>query len=81
MTIDFIEAMQLWEAARPASGFCPETEEEWKKLHIAFEEMGYVIFRKSGMSTKTARVLAHQTYGGPAGLAILKMSLCEKNHG
>jgi hypothetical protein len=81
MTREFIQAMQLWEAAKPASGFCPATEEEWKKLHIAFEEMGYVIFRKSGMSTKNARALARKTYGGPVGLAVLKISLSEENHG
>jgi hypothetical protein len=81
MTKDFIRALQKWDEAKPGSGFRPETQEEWRKLHMAFEEMGYVIFKKSGISKKNARLLERQTYGGSAGLAILKISLCEENHG
>lgn len=80
MTKEFIRAMQKWDAAKPASGFRPETPEEWRKAHIAFEEIGYAILRKAGLSIKKARALAHQTYGGPAGLAILQIGLREESH-
>ncbi len=80
MNKDFIRAMQKWDAAKPESGFRPETPEEWEKVHLALEEMGFAILRKAGLSIKKARALARATYGGPAGLLLLDMVLREESH-
>jgi hypothetical protein len=76
----FRKAMQMLEAAKPASGFRPETPDEWLKLLRANEEMGYAIFRSSGMKDAEARALAKQTYGSPASLILLDIAFSEAAH-
>ena len=66
------KAFQTVEAARPASGFCPDTPDEWLRVLHAFEELGYAMYRTGGMPEKEARELARQTHGGAAGLLLLK---------
>ena len=65
------KAFQTVEAARPASGFCPNTPDEWRRLLHAFEELGYAMYRTGGLPEKDARKLARQTHGGVAGLLLL----------
>jgi hypothetical protein len=67
-------ALETLRLAQPASGFRPETPEEWQKLHEAFEQLGYVIFRQTGLEHQDAKNLARKTYGGPGGLMILHLA-------
>ena len=69
-----IEAMQRLEAARPALGCKPETNQEWKKLQQALEEFGYAMFLDQGQSEADARSLAHTIYGGDGGRLLMEMS-------
>ena len=68
------KAIDMLNAAKPASGFRPETPQEWAALLKANEELGYAIFRQQGMSNVQARQLAKQIYGGQAGRLLLEMS-------
>jgi hypothetical protein len=70
----------MWVAARPASGFRPETPLEWDRLLRAHEEMGYDLYRKCGMADEEARALASQTHGGPVGRLLLKIAFSEDRH-
>jgi hypothetical protein len=72
-------AIEMLEAARPASGFRPETPEEWVKLQNAIEELCFAMFRMSGSSDTAARQLARQIYGGPTGLLLLDLAYRETN--
>ena len=74
------KAFLMWEAARPASGFHPETPAEWDRLLRALEEWGYAMYRKAGMSGKEARALASQTHGGPVGRLLLNIAFSEDCH-
>ena len=74
------KAVEMMEAARPASGFRPETPEEWHRLLRANEEMGYAMYRDGGMPERKARELARVTHGGPAGLLLLSIALAEDEH-
>lgn len=76
----FRKAMQMLEAAKPASGFRPETPDEWLKLLRAYEEMGYACLRQAGMKSAEARALAKQTFGSPASLILLDAAFSEAAH-
>ena len=76
----FQKAMEMLEAARPASGFRTETLVEWLKLLRAHEEMGYASLRQAGMQDAQARALAKQTYGSPASLMLLDIAFSEAAH-
>lgn len=60
-------AMRMIDEAKTASGFRPETQEEWTRLQRAREEMAYAMYREAGMSDKQARRLARQIHSGTAG--------------
>jgi hypothetical protein len=79
MSSDFDRAFAMWDAARPASGFRPETPEEWQRVLRANEEMGYAMFRDCGMPEEEARDLARQIHGGPAGFLFLQMAFAERD--
>jgi len=68
------KAMQMLEAAKPASGFRPETPDEWLKLLRAHEEMGYAMYRVAGLSDTDARQLARSTHGGSSGMQVLDIA-------
>jgi hypothetical protein len=70
----FKKAVDMLRAAKPASGLCPETPQEWDALLKANEELGYAILRDGGMSKSEARKFANQIYGGHAGRLLLEMS-------
>jgi hypothetical protein len=74
------KALEMLHAARPASGFHPETTEEWNRLLRAHEEMGYAMYREAGMPKDKARELARITHGGPAGRLLLMMQFEERQH-
>ena len=74
------KATQMLEKARPASGYRPETPEEWTRLLEALEELGYAMYRDNGMSSKDARLLAQQTHSGQAGLLLLQIGFLGANH-
>ena len=76
----YLKAMLMLDAAKPASGFRPETPEEWEKLHRALEEMGYACLRSSGMSDARARALARETYGSPGFLLLVDLAFSEAAH-
>jgi hypothetical protein len=65
-------AMEMMEAARPASGYRPESDEEWEKLLRATEEFSYALYREAGMPKPKARALAHLMHSGAAGMALLR---------
>jgi hypothetical protein len=78
---DYIKkAIEMVNAAKPASGFRPETPKEWDALLRANEELGYAMFREQGMSYAQARQLAKQIYGGQAGRLLLEMSFMGNSH-
>lgn len=72
-------AMAMLEAARPASGFRPETPEEWNRLLRAEEEICYAVSRKAGLADLEARQLARQIFGGSAGMLLLNIAFSEVN--
>jgi hypothetical protein len=80
MSKHFHRAMVMLNAAKPASGFRPETPEEWQRLLRAQEEMGYAINRKAGMPDKQARELARQIHGGPGGMLLLQIAFKESSN-
>ena len=67
-------------AARPASGFRPETESEWNALQAALLELGYAMFHANGMSAKKARELATTIYGGVAGRLLIELAFKDQKH-
>ncbi len=67
MNKHFQKAFAAMAAAKPASGFRPETEVEWVTLQKAQEEMGYAMLLSGGKSESEARALARAIYRGPAG--------------
>lgn len=73
-------AMEMMEKARPVSGYRPETAQEWDRLLIAFEELGFAMYCDLGMSTAEARRLAKQTHSGQAGLLLLQIGFEEYDH-
>ena len=80
MNKHFQKAFNAMAAAKPASGFRPESEAEWIALQKAQEEMGYAMFRSSGKSDVEARALAVALYGGSAGQLLLRMAFSEDRH-
>lgn len=66
------KAMHMMEKAIPASGYRPETPQEWNRLLIALEEFGFAMYRDLGMSREEARRLAKQTHSGQVGLLLLQ---------
>jgi hypothetical protein len=80
MNKHFQKAFDAMAAAKPASGFRPESEAEWAALQKANEEMGYAMFRSSGKSNVEARALADAIYGGAAGQLLLRMAFSEDRH-
>ena len=65
-------AILMMEAARPASGYRPESDEEWQKLLRATEELSYALYREVGMPHKKARAVAHLLHSGAAGMTLLR---------
>ena len=80
MNKHFQKAFDAMAAAKPASGFRPESEAEWAALQKAQEEMGYAMFRGSGKSDVEARGLAHALYSGAAGQLLLRMAFSGDRH-
>lgn len=79
---DYIKkAIEMVEAARPASGFRPETESEWNALQAALLEFGYAMFHANGMSATKARELATQVYGGAGGRLLIDLAFKDHAHG
>lgn len=76
----FQKAFDAMAAAKPVSGFRPESEAEWSGLQRAQEEMVYAMFRGSGKSDVEARGLAHALYGGAAGQLLLRMVFSGDRH-
>lgn len=75
-----LRAIAMMEAARPASGCCPETPEEWSRLLRAVEELAYAAYRDLGVPKRKAREIAHAIHGGEAGMLLLKMGFKEDDH-
>ena len=73
-------AKQMMEKARPVSGYRPETPQEWGRLLIAFEELGFAMYCDLGKSTEEARRLAKQTHSGQAGLLLLQIGFGVYDH-
>lgn len=80
MTSYFKKAFDMLEAAKPASGFRPETPQEWRNLQKASEELGYAMFRRGGLDEYSARKLANQIYGSDLGLLLLDIAFREGRH-
>lgn len=66
------KAIEMMNAAKPASGVCPQTEAEWVKLQHANVELQYAMFRSMGKTDKEARNLA-SVMGGSAGRMLLEL--------
>jgi hypothetical protein len=74
MSKHIAQAFDMLIAARPASGFRPETQAEWLKLLKAYEELGYAAYRMTGLSDTAARQLARSTHGGSRGMQLLDIA-------
>ena len=80
MNKHFQKAFDAMAAAKPVSGFRPESEAEWAALQKAQEEMGYAMFRSSCKSDVEARALADAIYGGAAGRLLLQIAFSGDRH-
>ena len=80
MNRHFQKAFDAMAAAKPASGFRPESEAEWAALQKAHEEMVYAIFRGDGKPDAEAQALAEALYGGAAGQLLLRMAFSGDRH-
>ena len=74
------EAIRRVEAARPASGFQPETPKEWARLLAAFEYLAYATYRDHGVSHFDAKRLSRLTHGGVVGRILLKTAFEGAEH-
>lgn len=77
MNKHFQKAFDAMAAAKPASGFRPETQAEWLALLKAHEAMGFAMFRDGGKSDAEARGMARAIFGGSAGRMLLEMVFSE----
>lgn len=73
-------AAQKLKAAVPASGFRPQTPDEWERAHEALIECGYSMFQHLGLPQEQARAMAEAIYGGQSGLILLDAALQEHGH-
>ena len=80
MTDYLKKSVEMVMASKPASGFRPETTEEWQKVHAASEELDYAILRQGGMSEAAARKLANEIYVGLAGWMLLDIAFRESRN-
>ncbi len=67
------QAIEGMEAARPKSGFLPETEAEWQKLQDAVKFLAYVQYIELGLPCKKAKELAEYIHGGVGGRLLLEL--------
>ena len=74
-----LKAFKMMSAARPASGFRPETEQEWRKLQRAHEEMLYAVLRDGGISSKEARLIAKEIFGSAESRFLLDLAFTDNN--
>jgi hypothetical protein len=74
------KAFEMLEAARPASGFRPQTESEWAALQAACVELGFAMCLESGMSKHQARQVAQIIYGGQFGRHLLDLAYKDDDH-
>lgn len=73
-------AVDLMMAARPASGFRPETEAEWVRLQHAVSELAYAVYRNAGLPEAQAREIAYLIYASPEGRLLLDIAFSEEGH-
>lgn len=71
-------AVAMMEAARPASGYRPESDAEWQKALRATEELTYAMYRESGVPAKKARALAQLIHSGETGMRLLRSAFKER---
>lgn len=74
------KALRMVEAARPASGYRPETEAEWQRLQAAQIEFACAMYRDIGKSEAEARAIAELIHGGAAGRLLLDISFSDDAH-
>ncbi len=67
------QAIERMEAARPKSGFMPETEDEWRKLQDAVKFLAYVMYLETGLPIEKANELAEYFHGGVGGRLVLEL--------
>lgn len=60
--------------ARPASGYRPQTEAEWKRLQIGMIQATYYLYRANGASNREARAIAKLIHGGTGGRILLELA-------
>jgi hypothetical protein len=65
---------RLVEAARPKSGFQPQTPAEERQLQEAIVALNTFMLEDQGMPQARAKELAQKIYGGPDGLRLMKLA-------
>jgi hypothetical protein len=65
-------AVDMVEAACPASGYRPANDEEWQRALRATEEFAYALYREAGLPSKKARAIARLIHSGEAGMMLLR---------
>ena len=73
-------AIDMMMAARPASGFRPETEAEWEILQKAVSELACAVYRNAGLPEAQARQIAYLIYATPEGRHLLDIAFSESKH-
>lgn len=72
-------ALHALEKARPASGFRPETEEEWARLQAAqLNYFAVMLEETQDLSRSEAERVARIVFGGIAGRVILEAAFREE---
>lgn len=71
------KATLMMMAARPASGFRPETGQEWDRLQKATTQLGYAMLRTSGANHADATAFLEIVFGGSAGRLLMEIGMKE----
>lgn len=73
-------AAQKLKAAEPASGFRPQTPDEWERAQEALVESGYSMLLHIGATHEQARTIAEAIYGGKNGRVLLDAAFKGHRH-
>lgn len=66
--------------AIPASGYRPQTHQEWVRLQRAMIDASYYYYRGLGATKTEAKRMARVIHGGLAGRLLLQMSFAEPEY-
>jgi hypothetical protein len=71
------KAIAMMNAAKPKSGFKPDTPEEQRNLQAALKDFSYAMYRDAGINDQEARMVAN-LIGGDVGEMLLRLAFKER---